>query len=114
MPDPSPAILIRIVDGGFGPRRWLGAHLIQLGCWLAGYRFSVEWEDGQKEVDPLGAYDNRRDPCPECGRIGELCSLCDGQTHDPCLGHIEGARSACCGHGLGLGHVIIGNLEVEV
>ncbi len=60
--------------------------------------------------DPLGRLDNRRDPCPACGRLGEYCprDLCN-QFHDACLGHIEGATSACCGHGVGVGHIIIGD-----
>ncbi len=73
-----------------------------------------EEADELADSDPLGQYDNRVTPCPACGRMGEYCprDLCD-QFHDPCLGHIENARSACCGHGIGLGHVIIGDLVVD-
>lgn len=65
----------------------------------------------KEELDGLlGQHDNRFDHCPACGLMGEYCprDLCD-QFHDACLGHIEGATSACCGHGLDYGHVLIGD-----
>ena len=33
-------------------------------------------------------------PCKRCGRIPTL------EGYDACLGYIEGAISACCGHGV--------------
>ena len=60
--------------------------------------------------DPLAGFDNRTMDCPACGRRGRKCVDC-GQTHDYCLGHITKATSACCGHGLGIGHVIIGPIQ---
>ena len=33
-------------------------------------------------------------PCVRCGRPPTP------EGHDACLGHIPGARSACCGHGV--------------
>lgn len=36
--------------------------------------------------------DNR--PCKRCGRYPTK------EGHDACLGHIEGVKSACCGHGV--------------
>lgn len=41
-----------------------------------------------------------RRPCPKCHRLPTP----DG--HDPCLGHIEGAISACCGHGVADGFIL--------
>jgi hypothetical protein len=38
-------------------------------------------------------FDDRR-PCIKCGRMPTP----DG--YDPCLGYIEGATAACCGHGV--------------
>ena len=38
--------------------------------------------------------DNGKRPCKKCGRLPNK----DGS--DACLGHIEGAKSACCGHGV--------------
>ena len=38
--------------------------------------------------------ENDSRPCKKCGRTPTK----DG--YDACLGHIEGARSACCGHGV--------------
>ena len=40
--------------------------------------------------------DNKR-PCARCGRPPTP------EGHDACLGYIEGAISACCGHGVGKG-----------
>ena len=43
---------------------------------------------------------NEMRPCKRCGRVPTK----DG--HDACLGHIEGAVSACCGHGVEEPYVI--------
>ena len=37
---------------------------------------------------------NNNRPCKRCGRTPTE------EGHDACLGHIEGAKSACCGHGV--------------
>ena len=48
----------------------------------------------------------RRRPCRACGKEFTPCEVCgandedrDQRHHDPCLGHIPGIESACCGHG---------------
>ena len=56
------------------------------------YRFELHYLDGEP-VDP----DNPR-PCPHCGRPPFPCEECE-EWHDGCLGHIENATIACCGHG---------------
>jgi len=33
--------------------------------------------------------------CPRCGR-----TLHPGQEPDPCIGHVPGAETVCCGHGV--------------
>jgi len=33
-------------------------------------------------------------PCKKCGRMPTK------EGYDACIGHIEGASSACCGHGI--------------
>lgn len=38
--------------------------------------------------------ENEERPCTRCGRMPTL------EGCDACLGHIEGATSACCGHGV--------------
>lgn len=38
--------------------------------------------------------------CPKCGKMPTK------EGYDPCLGHIEGAVNACCGHGLSEGFII--------
>ena len=41
-------------------------------------------------------------PCVRCGRMPTP------EGYDACLGHIEGATSACCGHGVHEGFVVKG------
>ncbi len=41
-------------------------------------------------------------PCPRCGRMPTP------EGYDACLGHIPGAISACCGHGVTPGYVMCG------
>ena len=38
--------------------------------------------------------------CPRCGRPPTV------EGYDACLGRIEGATAACCGHGVGPGYMI--------
>ena len=43
-------------------------------------------------------------PCPACGLEFKTCCVCMEEfgvatAHDPCMGHIADAASACCGHG---------------
>lgn len=40
-------------------------------------------------------------PCVKCNLMPTL------EGYDPCLGHIEGATSACCGHGVEDGFVVM-------
>ncbi|TAH62778.1 MAG: hypothetical protein EWM50_04995 [Gottschalkiaceae bacterium] len=44
--------------------------------------------------------DNGTRECKRCGRKPTL------EGYDACLGHIEGATSACCGHGVEEKHII--------
>lgn len=41
-----------------------------------------------------GEVDNDQRPCKLCGKMPTK------EGYDPCIGHIEGAISACCGHGV--------------
>lgn len=45
-------------------------------------------------------------PCTQCGRTPQPCEHDCQRRHDPCLGHIDGATSACCGHGTHPGYVL--------
>ncbi len=56
------------------------------------YRFELRYLDGEP-VDP----DNPR-PCTHCGFPPFECQECE-EWHDACLGHVDGANIACCGHG---------------
>ena len=48
-----------------------------------------EYRLTSEEVDPKNPL-----PCPRCGLLP------DEDGHDGCLGHVQGAWSACCGHGV--------------
>jgi len=37
---------------------------------------------------------NEERPCTRCGRLPTI------EGYDACIGYIEGATSACCGHGV--------------
>ena len=52
-----------------------------------------EYEDGV-------ALDKEERPCVRCGRMPTK------EGYDACLGYIEGATSACCGHGIEEGYVV--------
>ena len=43
--------------------------------------------------DNLQEFDDSR-PCKRCGKYPTK------EGYDACLGHIKGAKSACCGHGV--------------
>jgi hypothetical protein len=55
----------------------------------------IEWDGSQwvysDTKEPIK--DNER-PCARCGRMPTP------EGHDACLGHIKGAKAACCGHGV--------------
>lgn len=60
----------------------------------------IESTDGKSWQYADGApFDDSR-PCARCGRMPTP------EGSDACLGHIEGARFACCGHGVREGYVI--------
>lgn len=60
--------------------------------------YEIEWDGKQwiysdtKEPIKYIPYDDR--PCARCGRMPTP------EGHDACLGHIDGVKSACCGHGV--------------
>ncbi len=40
-------------------------------------------------------------PCVRCGKSPTK------EGYDACLGHIEGVRSACCGHGVEKSYIVV-------
>ena len=44
--------------------------------------------------EPVTPHSERERPCPKCGKPPTP------EGYDACLGHIPGAISACCGHGV--------------
>lgn len=49
-------------------------------------------------ADTNEIFDDSR-PCKKCGKHPTK------EGYDACIGHIEGATSACCGHGITKGYV---------
>lgn len=59
------------------------------------YYDGINWRyvDNNEKINDLR-------PCKRCGRVPTK------EGFDACLGHIEGAKSACCGHGVEVGYII--------
>jgi len=57
----------------------------------------IFWDDGWYWADTKEPVTDER-PCVRCGRMPT--------PYDACLGYIEGAVSACCGHGIEEPYVI--------
>lgn len=62
--------------------------------WKRGHE--VEWDkEGEQwhyaDTGEVADYDRS---CIKCGEMPT------SKGHDPCIGHIKGAISACCGHGI--------------
>ena len=70
-----------------------------------GYDFRTPANIWVYDDDGTVADDSR--PCVRCGRHPTP------EGYDACLGYIEGATAACCGHGVELGSVIMGGMEKE-
>lgn len=54
----------------------------------------IIWRDGQWVYENDSTSIGVARPCIRCGRMPTA------EGYDACLGHIEGASSACCGHGV--------------
>lgn len=57
-------------------------------------------------MEPAG-FENDRS-CKKCG----LCATPEG--YDGCLGYLEGAENACCGHGINEGYVMINGQTIKL
>ncbi len=67
-------------ESGYEARSYLRGHEIKWD--------GVEW----LYLDATPARTNK--PCAKCGKAPTP------EGHDACLGHIDGAKAACCGHGI--------------
>lgn len=65
----------------------------------------VTWDGHTWRYDDDGAEAPDGRPCPHCHHSPSACGSC-GEPHDPCIGHVDGARSVCCGHGRFEGFVL--------
>lgn len=71
--------------------------------YMRGHKIFFDNEDCcWKYVDDKSVADDSR-PCVRCGKYPSK------EGYDACLGHIEGAVSCCCGHGIKEeGYIIMG------
>lgn len=60
----------------------------------------IKYIDGIWKYEDGTPLDQEERPCVRCGKMPNK----DGS--DACLGHIEGATSACCGHGKVKGYIV--------
>ena len=51
---------------------------------------------------------NNDRPCKKCGHGPTI------EGYDACLGYIEDALHACCGHGVEKGYIVYANKTVEI
>ena len=58
----------------------------------------IFYENGWKYCDNKQSIDNNR-RCKKCGKQPTK------EGYDYCLGYIEGATEACCGHGINEGYI---------
>lgn len=70
------------------------------GIWIHGNGCYVQDEKLHYVSDGALVDEAGDRPCPKCGRLPTL------EGYDACMGHVEGAASVCCGHGVHPGHII--------
>lgn len=56
-------------------------------------------------ADTHAPIDGEPRPCAKCGRLPTV------EGYDACLGHIDGAKWVCCGHGLKEPYVLYKDIE---
>jgi len=62
----------------------------------------IEYCNGQWVYSDGVPLSQEERPCARCGRMPTA------EGYDACLGHIDGATSACCGHGVEKGYIVDG------
>lgn len=60
--------------------------------WSRGHE--IVYENEEWVYKDTGESISAERPCKKCGRMPTV------EGYDACLGHVEGATSACCGHGV--------------
>ena len=72
---------------------------------MAAKSYSRGWDiyfdgENQRYSDDHKMMDDSR-PCKRCGQMPTK------EGYDACLGYIDGAKAACCGHGVGEKYVVM-------
>lgn len=59
----------------------------------------IYWDNNKWRYEDNNLPINYERPCKRCGQVPTK------EGYDACLGYIEGASSACCGHGVQEGYI---------
>lgn len=73
-----------------------------------GYEIYYNTEDNQWHYTDNDEIASIERPCKRCG-----CKPTK-EGYDACLGHIDGAIHACCGHGVEKGYIMYPDKTVEI
>ena len=73
-----------------------------------GHLTYYDWDTKNWRYSDNNEIVNDTRPCKKCG-----CSPTK-EGYDACLGHIDGATSACCGHGVEKGFIMYPDKTIEI
>ena len=73
-----------------------------------GHKTYYDWDTKNWRYSDNNEIVNDTRPCKKCG-----CSPTK-EGYDACLGHIDGAIHACCGHGAEKGYIMYPDKTVEI
>ena len=73
-----------------------------------GHLIYYDWNTENWRYSDNNEIVNNDRPCKKCGHGPTI------EGYDACLGYIEDALHACCGHGVEKGHIVYANKTVEI
>ena len=73
-----------------------------------GHLIYYDWNTENWRYSDNNEIVNNNRPCKKCG-----CTPTK-EGYDACLGHIDDALHACCGHGVGKGYIVYATETVQI
>ena len=73
-----------------------------------GHLIYYDWNTENWRYSDNNEIVNNDRPCKKCGHGPTI------EGYDACLGYIEDALHACCGHGVEKGYIVYANKTVEI
>ena len=73
-----------------------------------GHLIYYDWNTENWRYSDTNEIVNNNRPCKKCGHGSTI------EGYDACLGYIEDALHACCGHGVEKGYIVYANKTVEI